>query len=193
MIVDLGTFDWSSLPALANYHRFNEMAFTARLRKEVFRETGCCLSPYHAYLQCLGLETLALRMDRTCENALAVAEFLETRNMVKALRYPGLASSSFYGLSRKQFNGRFGGIMTFELPDKAASFRFLNNLSLVKRTPNLGDNKTLALHPASTIFAGFTDEEQKSLGVGDSMIRLSIGIEDPEDIINDIQEALRGI
>jgi len=193
MIVDLGTFKWSSLPALANYHRFNEMAFTARLRKEVYRETGGCLSPHHAYLQSLGLETLALRMDRTCGNALAVAEFLETQSMVKTLRYPGLRSSSFYELSRKQFNGRFGGILTFELPDKAASFRFLNNLSLVKRTPNLGDNKTLALHPASTIFAGFTDEERKSLGVGDSMIRLSIGIEEPEDIINDIQEALRGL
>lgn len=189
-IVDLGNFDWSAIPALREYHRFKEMAFLARLRKEVYRETGSCLSPFDAYLQSLGLETLALRMEQICRNTQAVAEFLEAHDSVTRVFYPGLASSPSHELAGKHLNGKCGGILAFGLSDKAACFRFLNKLALIKRASNLGDNKTLALHPASTIFAGLDDEEQKTLGVDDTLIRLSVGIEDTEDIIADLRQAL---
>jgi O-acetylhomoserine (thiol)-lyase len=191
-IVDLGNFDWSHVPALKEYHRLKEMAFLARMRKEVYRDTGSCLSPYDAYLQSLGLETLALRMDRICRNTQAAAEFLEAQNSVTSVFYPGLPSSPSYDLARKYLNGRCGGILAFGLADKTACFRFLNKLSLVKRASNIGDNKTLALHPASTIFAGLNAEDQKTLGIDDTLIRLSIGIEDTDDIIADVRQALGG-
>ncbi|MRR18263.1 MAG: O-acetylhomoserine aminocarboxypropyltransferase/cysteine synthase, partial [Deltaproteobacteria bacterium] len=162
-IVDLGNFDWTKIPALAGYHRFNEMAFIARLRREVYRETGSCLAPHHAYLQTLGLETLALRMERICLNAGRLAEFLSAHSAVTSVRYPGLSSSPYHVLANKQFQG-FGGILSMNLKSRAECFRFLNRLSVISRASNLGDNKTLALHPASTIFAGFTEEELKHLG-----------------------------
>lgn len=193
VIVDLGTFDWSRTPVLKSYHRFGEAAFIARLRKEVYREMGACLSPHNAYLQNLGAETLALRMDRLCGTAKAAAEFLEAQPAVRSVNYPGLVSSPYHELAQRQFNGKFGGILSMNLASKAACFRFLNGLSLVSRASNLGDNKALALHPASTLFAGFTEEQMKVVGVDDTLIRISFGIEDPEDIIEDIRQALEGV
>ncbi|MFA5180482.1 MAG: aminotransferase class I/II-fold pyridoxal phosphate-dependent enzyme [Syntrophales bacterium] len=193
VIVDLGNFDWTHIPALKNYHRFKEMAFIARLRKEVYRETGSCLSPHNAYLQILGLETLSLRMDRICRNAQAIAEFLEAQRAVRSVLYPGLDSSPFHDLARQQFDGLYGGVLSFNLPDRAGCFSFLNALSIIRRASNLGDNKTLALHPASTIFAGFTEVELKSIGIDDTLIRISVGIEDSVDLIDDIRAALKGI
>jgi O-acetylhomoserine (thiol)-lyase len=192
VIVDLGTFDWSRIPTLKNYHRFGEAAFIARLRKETCRETGACLSPHNAYLQSLGTETLALRMERLCGNAKRAAEFLDAHRAVHSVNYPGLVLSPFHELARRQFNGLFGGILSMNLSDKAAGFRFLNRLSLVSRASNLGDNNTLALHPASTLFAGFTEEQMKAVGVDDSLIRISFGIEDTGDIVDDIRQALEG-
>lgn len=192
VIVDLRNFDWSQIPALKYYHRFNEMTFIARLRKEVYRETGSCLSPHNAYLQSLGLETLSLRMERICGHANSMAKFLSTHHAVKSVRYPGLPSSPFHDLAQRQFNGLFGGVLSLNLSSKAACFRFLNRLSLVSRASNLGDNKTLALHPASTIFAGFTEGEMKALGIDDTLIRISFGIEDIDDLREDIGQALEG-
>ncbi len=193
VIVDLGNYDWPAIPALQDFHRLRQWAFIARLRKQVYRETGGCLSPHNAYLQNLGTETLALRMDRICRNTQTIAGFLETQAAVRSVLYPGLASSPFHDLAKRQYNGLFGGILSFHLPDCAACFHFLNTLSLIKRATNLGDNKTLALHPASTIFTGFTAGEMKSLGVDDTLIRLSVGIEDPDDLLADIGQALKGI
>lgn len=191
-IVDLGNFDWRVVPSLKGYHRFNEMAFIARLRREVYRELGSCLSPHDAYLQSLGLETLALRMDKVCQNAQAVAEFLETHGSVTSVNYSGLASSPFHELAKRQFNGKGGGVLSFELSDNAACFSFLNNLALIRRASNLGDNKTLALHPASTLYTGFDQDELDAFGVNTRLIRLSLGIEDTDDIIADIRQALVG-
>ncbi len=112
---------------------------------------------------------------------------------VKAVKYPGLASSAFFGLSQRQFNGLFGGIVSFELAGKDESCRFLNGLSLIRRAANLGDNKTLAIHPASTIFSEFSTDQRMLMGAGDGIIRLSIGLEDANDIINDIDKGLRGL
>jgi len=192
VIVDLGNFDWPSMPSLKKYHRFNENAFVARLRKEVYRETGACLSPHDAYLQTLGLETLSLRMDRACANARAMAELLRNREDVVAVSYSGLTSSPFHDLAERQFNGLHGGVLSFRLKERDAAFRFLNRLRLIKRATNLGDNKTLALHPTSTIFAGMTQEEMSCLGVDDGLVRISAGIEDTDDLIEDVCQALEG-
>ena len=189
VIVDLGNYDWSLSPALQDYHRFRDMAFIARLRKEIYRETGSCLAPHNAWLQTLGLETLGLRMERICANAGSMAEYLSTHRAVKSVLYPGLPSSPFHKLAQKQFSG-FGGILSLNLFSKADCFRFLNKLSVISRASNLGDNKTLALHPASTIFAGFTEAEMKGLGVDDTLIRISFGIEDIDDLREDISQAL---
>ncbi|MEE9914059.1 MAG: aminotransferase class I/II-fold pyridoxal phosphate-dependent enzyme [Deltaproteobacteria bacterium] len=192
IIVDLGNFDWSQIPALKDYHRFRDMAFLARLRKEIYRETGSCLAPHNAYLQTLGLETLALRMERIGMNANGLAAFLSAHRAVKSVQYPGLALSPFHDLAKRQFRG-FGGILSLNLFSPQACFRFLNGLSLISRASNLGDNKTLALHAASTIFAGLTNAELKRLGVDDTLIRISFGIEDSEDLREDIAQALEGI
>lgn len=191
IIVDLGNFDWSQIPALKDYHRFGERAFLGRLRKEIYRETGSCLAPHNAYLQTLGLETLGLRLERVCTNATGIAEFLANHPAVKAVNYPGLPSSPFHDLAQRQFRG-YGGILSLNLESRAACFHFLNKLALVSRASNLGDNKTLALHPASTIFAGLTEAELETLGVDDTLIRLSLGIEDIDDLREDIGQALEG-
>ncbi len=193
VIVDLGNFDWSSIPSLQRYHRFNEQAFVARLRKEVYRETGSCLSPHDAYLQTLGLETLPLRMEKICRNAQAIAEFLTTQQSAAGVSYSGLASSPYHDLAARQFNGLHGGVLSLRLRDRERAFRFLNGLTLIKRATNLGDNKTLAMHPASTIFAGITEQEMNSLGVDDGLVRISAGIEETDDLIDDIREALKGL
>jgi O-acetylhomoserine (thiol)-lyase len=151
------------------------------------------MSPHDAYLQSIGLETLALRMEQVCRNAQAVAEFLNTQESVKSVDYPGLTSSPYHKRAEHQFGGKYGGILAFSLPDKTSCFRFLNRLALVRRSSNLGDNKSLVLHPATTIYAGFTVEEQKSMSVDDTLIRLSVGIEDTDDIIADFRQALAGI
>ncbi len=190
VIVDLGNYDWSRFPSLARYHKHGEWAFISRLRKEVYRDLGACLSPYHAYLQSVGLESLSLRVDRCCANTLAIAGDLATRSEVKQVRYPGLADSPFHALAKKQFQGRFGAVLAFELGSKAECFTFLNQLKIIKRATNIGDNATLALHPASTIFVEYTDQEKLALGVTDTLIRLSVGLEDIEDLIEDIHQAL---
>jgi O-acetylhomoserine (thiol)-lyase len=193
VIVDLGNFDWAGIPALKAWRKFGEFAFIARLRKEVCRETGGCLSPHNAFLQRLGAETLALRLDKICGNAQKIAEFLESHDLVATVCYPGLESSPYHYLALKQFGGRSGGILSFRLKDRDSCFRFLNNLKIISRSTNLGDNKTLALHPASTIFSGMTGEELTLLGVDDKLIRISAGIEDITDITTDIDNALKGV
>ncbi len=190
VIVDLGNFDWKKVETLKKFHKREQWAFIARLRKEVYRETGACLSPFHAYLQSLGLETLSLRVERSCENTLKIAQFLEQRESVVNVSYPGLPNSPYHEIATKQFNGRYGSVLAFELKDKATCYAFLNRLNLIKRATNLGDNTTLILHPASTIFANFSQEEREIMGVPERLIRLAVGIEDVEDLIEDIQQAL---
>ncbi len=191
VIVDLGNFNWKKRPALEKYHRVGQWAFIARLRGEVYRETGGCLSPFHAYLQSLGLETLALRVRQSCENAMQIAQFLEQNEPVVSVNYPGLPNSPSYEIATAQFHGGYGGVLAFELKDKASCFTFLNKLNLIKRATNLGDNTTLILHPASTIFANFPKAEREAMGVPEGLIRVAVGIEDVEDLIEDIQQALK--
>ncbi len=188
-IVDLGTYDWQQCPALGKYHKFGQGAFLARLRMEVHRNFGSCMAPQSAYLQTLGLETLSLRVRTSCENSLAIAEYLQVREEVRCVNYPGLPESPFHDIAKNHFRGHYGGVLSFELADKETAFSFINRLRLIRRATNINDNKSLIIHPASTIFSDCTKEEKGEMKVSDSLIRLSVGIESLEDLLNDISQA----
>ncbi|MCF6248574.1 MAG: PLP-dependent transferase [Desulfobacula sp.] len=195
-IVDLGNYDWTLIPALKKYHNHTRFAFLSRLRKEVYRNFGSCMSPQAAYLQTLGLETLSLRISKSCDNALFIAQCLEKNTKIKSVNYPGLESSDFYHLARAQFNNiegkgfAPGGVISFELGNRDEAFNFINHLHLVKRATNINDNKSLIIHPASTIFSDFSSKDKKEMGVTDNLVRLSVGIEDVKDLMDDIDQAL---
>ncbi|MCP3892470.1 MAG: O-acetylhomoserine aminocarboxypropyltransferase/cysteine synthase, partial [Desulfobulbaceae bacterium] len=157
------------------------------------RNFGSCMAPQSAYLQTLGLETLSLRVKTSCENSLVIAEFLQQRDEVRKVNYPGLADSSHHELARCQFNGHYGGLLSFELGSKEEAFRFINKLKLIRRATNINDNKTLIIHPASTIFSDCSQEERMEMDVPDTLIRLSVGIENINDLINDISQALENL
>lgn len=188
-IIDLGKFDWQKNPALGNYHKYGKSAFLARLRMEVYRNFGSCLAPQSAYLQTLGLETLALRVRASCENCQQIANYLSGRPEVSKVNYPGLESSPSFAIARKHFEGYFGGVLSFELTSREKAFQFINRLQLIRRATNLNDNKTLIIHPASTIFTDCTNAERAAMDISDAMIRLSVGIESIKDLINDISQA----
>jgi O-acetylhomoserine (thiol)-lyase len=191
LIIDYGKYEWSNIEKLKVYaENFGEFALLSKLRKEIYRNLGACLSPGNAFLQTLGLETLSLRAEKSCNNAMVIAEMLEAHAKVQNVNYPGLKSSKYHYIAKKQFNNLFGAIVTFDLSSKKQCFQFLNNLQIIRRATNLNDNKTLAIHPASTIFCEYGSDEREEMGVKDTMIRLAIGIEDCEDLKNDICEAL---
>ena len=194
LIIDYGTFDWKSCPKLKpDAEKYGPFTLLRKLRREVYRNIGACLSPHNAYLQTLGLETLSLRIDKSCANALVIARFLESHPKIGSVNYPGLTSSKHHQTARRQFGVRFGSLLTFELADREQCFKFMDRLRIVRRATNLNDNKTLIIHPASTIFCEYSDEEKADMNVGDSMVRLSVGIEDVEDIIDDLKQGFEGI
>ncbi|MDD5108621.1 MAG: sulfur carrier protein ThiS [Candidatus Omnitrophica bacterium] len=194
LIIDYGIYDWKKNDKLKNDAvKFGPFAFISRLRREVYRNIGACMSAHNAYLQSLGLETLPLRLDVACANTQKIAEFLKQAKQVKSVNYPGLKGSLFYKIARKQFGEKPGAVLTFNLGSKSECFRFLNNLKLIRRATNLQDSRSLILHPASTIFCEYDDKLKKEMGVGDTLIRLAVGIEDCRDLISDIKQALEGI
>jgi O-acetylhomoserine (thiol)-lyase len=192
LILDYGTFNWSRNPKIAPWvPKFGANALLAWMRTDVYRNLGACLSPHNAYLQTLGLETLSLRAKRSCENAMAVAQYLESnREKVRSVNYPGLPSSPYHDIARRQFPNGFGGILTFDLPGKNECFAFMDSLRLIRRATNINDNKSLILHPASTIYCEYSPIQKEDMQVSDSMLRLSVGIEDVADIIEDVEAAL---
>lgn len=190
VIIDLGNHDWERVPALDAYRKYGEFAFLGRLRKEVYRDLGACMAPQTAYLQNLGLETLSLRIEKVCKNALLISEFIKEMSSVKAVYYPGLADSPYHKIATRLFEGHFGGVLSFELMDKRSCFDFLNRLKIIKRATNLGDNTSLILHPESTIYREFSKEEKRDMGVTDQLIRLSAGIENIKDLMGDIDQAI---
>ncbi len=194
LILDYGNFDWGLNPLMKKWSQsFGPMALLVRLRREVFRNIGACLAPHNAWLQILGLETLGLRIDRSCENAMAVSKWLTENNKVSRVDYPGLKNSEYHSISIKQFGNRFGGILSFDLKDRETAFRFMDSLQLIRRATNLNDNKSLILHPCTTIFSEYSKDECDEMGVRDSMVRLSVGIESYKDLISDIKQALEKI
>jgi O-acetylhomoserine (thiol)-lyase len=191
LIIDNGTYDWTHNPKLEQEaQQFGPFTLVTKLKREVYRNLGACLAPHNAYLQSLGLETLALRADRSCQNARTLAEFLSQHARVKKVNYPGLESSPYHEVAARLFGARCGALVTFALASRKECFAFLNRLKMVRRATNLNDNKTLALHPASTIFCEYPADLKRQMGVPETLIRLSVGIEDVEDIIADVAQAL---
>jgi len=191
LILDYGNFDWQSSPKLHQFAKeFGPAAFTAKLRKEILRNLGAYMTPQVAYMQSLGLETLSLRYDKATGTCLQLAERLSLLPQVESVNYTGLAANKFYALSCAQFGTRPGAMFTFDLPSREACFSFMNKLNLVRRATNLFDNKTLAIHPASTIYGTFTPELRKEICVSEKTIRISVGLEDVEDLYRDFVQAM---
>lgn len=161
-----------------------------RIKGDLLFNIGAYMNPYSAYQQTLGLETLDVRYQRQASNALYIAERLRNISSISKVTYIGLKDNPFYNLARRQFGPTSGGMVIIDLESKEACFDFINRLQLVHRATNLFDNRTLAIHPASTIFGNFTTEQLEQMDVRDTTIRLSIGLEDPDDILDDIRQAL---
>ena len=197
VVVDTGIFDWkeyrdNELKEMAS-RRGSDLAFLSLARSYVLQNTGSCLSPVNAYLHSLGLETLALRMERHCSNALALSEFLAHHPKIVQVNYPGLKSSPHFAIARLQYREHFGGLLNFRLGSKDKCYRLINNLKLVQNAANLGDAKTLIIHPASTIYHDCSQEERIKAGVSEDLVRVSVGIETIEDIIEDFDQALKEV
>ena len=161
-----------------------------RVKYELLFNFGAYMTPQAAYMQTLGLETLDVRYQRQAGNALWIAKELADIPYIKRVNYIGLESNPYHKLSQQQFGSTSGAMLTIDLASKEACFGFLNRLKLVHRATNLFDSRTLAIHPASTIFGNFKDEQLEQMDVRQTTIRLSIGLEDKEDILNDIKQAL---
>jgi O-acetylhomoserine (thiol)-lyase len=192
-IIDRGVFNWASpkFPHFAPFHKkYRNFAFTARARKLVHKDLGACAAPFNSYLLTEGIQTLALRMDRHCSNALALARFLKGHPKVAWVSYPGLEDSPGHAVATRLYSGLYGGLLTFGTGDKASAFKAINGLRLAKNLANIGDAKTLVIHPASTICADYNAEEKALLGVTEDLIRVSVGIEHSHDIIGDFRQAL---
>jgi cystathionine gamma-synthase/methionine-gamma-lyase len=160
---------------------------------ELNKMVGSVLGPFEAWLAMRGLKTLPLRVCRQCSSAMRVAEWLAKHPKVKRVNYPGLRDHPQHRLANRLFNGKgFGGVLSFEIngADQAGAFRFMDALELCVPATSLGDIYTLVLHPATSSHRALSAEERRRFGIGDGLVRLSTGIEEPEDIISDLQQAL---
>jgi O-acetylhomoserine (thiol)-lyase len=195
VIIDNNNYDWSLSPKLQKDSiKWGIDTFAKTIRSSVARNTGACLSPHSAYFHMLGLETLSLRIDKSSKNAIEVAEFLNNHSKISKVNYPGLSKSEYSLITKKQFrNGYCGGLLSFELAPKIPAKKFINALNLVKRSSNFNDNKSLIIHPKSTLFCEYSKEKLFEMGIHEQLVRLSVGIEEIEDIISDINQALDGI
>ncbi|MBQ8531703.1 MAG: O-acetylhomoserine aminocarboxypropyltransferase/cysteine synthase [Parabacteroides sp.] len=174
---------------IIDYGSFTD--FSKRIRSEMLLNLGAYMTPHVAYMQTIGLETLDARYRIQAANAATLAQELRSIPAIKRVNYIGLEDNPYYMLSQKQFGPTAGAMITIDLESRKACFNFINRLKLIRRATNLFDNKTLAIHPASTIFGPFTDEERKNMDVLDTTIRLSIGLEDVYDLLDDIKQALK--
>jgi len=210
VIVDSGNFDWSNgkfpeftepdpsyhglvfWDALGNHPDLGNVAFILKVRVQLLRDIGAALSPFNSWIFLQGLETLPLRQRKHSENALEVASWLETHPLVEWVNYPGLASHPTHETNRKYLGEHFGGLIGFGIRGGLeAGKKFIESVELLSHVANIGDAKSLVIHPASTTHQQLTPEEQEETGVTSDFIRLSIGLEDPEDIKADIDQALK--
>lgn len=164
--------------------------FGKRMRSEMLFNLGAYMTPHVAYMQTIGIETMDARYRIQSSNALELAKRLRSLPGIKRVNYVGLEDNPYHALAQRQFGTTAGAMMTIDLESREACFSFINNLQLIRRATNLFDNKTLAIHPASTIFGSFTDSQRQSMDVLDTTIRLSIGLEDVDDLSDDIKQAL---
>jgi O-acetylhomoserine (thiol)-lyase len=204
LVVDSGKFPWDNgkFPMMTEpsrgYHgvrffeTFGDFGFIMKARMETLRTLGPSLSPFNAFLFLQGLETLPVRMDRHCQNALAVASFLDSHPNVTWVKYPGLAGNEYREMADKYLPKGAGGIMTFGIRGgRESGVRFIDSVQFLSHLANVGDAKTLVIHPASTTHRQLSEEEQETAGVSGDMIRLSVGLETLEDIVWDLDQALR--
>lgn len=191
VITDSGKFKWDTekYSGMAEYKKYGPFAFTAKLRNGLFRNTGACMAPQTAFYNLLGMETFGLRMECACSNALKLAEFLSQYDDVK-VNYPGLKSSKWHDTADEILENGYGAILTIRVGSKERAFDIINSLTIPKIVSNIGDTKTLIIHPESTLNAHSTDKEKEEAGVYDDLIRISVGIEDIEDLIEDFKNAL---
>jgi len=209
VIVDSGKFDWSSgkfpefteadpsyhglkyWDTFGNFPGMGNVAFIFKVRVQLLRDLGPCLSPFNAFLFLQGLETLGIRMKKHSENALRVAEYLKAHPAVAWVNYPGLEDHPSHTLAKKYMKGGYGALIGFGIKGGLESGkRFIESVELFSHLANIGDSKSLVIHPASTTHQQLTPAEQAATGVTPDFIRLSIGIEDVEDIIADLDQAL---
>ena len=203
VIVDSGNFSWDNgkFPMLTepdeSYHgvvytqQFGNAAYITKARTHLMRDLGAQAAPMNAFLLNLGLETLALRMERHCSNALKVAKFLENHEKVSWVNYPGLESSPYHALAQKYMPNGTCGVVSFGVKGgREAATRFMDSLKMASIVTHVADLRTCVLHPASTTHRQMTDEQLAEAGVTPDLIRFSVGIENPEDIIEDVAQAL---
>ncbi len=195
LVVDCGRFDWLGSGRFSDFAPFVDRKGPLALRDRIWREHhinyGTTGTPFHAYLTIIGMDTLALRMERHMDNAGQVAAFLTSRPEVSRVCYPGLAGHPCHQTAARMFSGRgFGGMLTFFLDSQDHCFRFIDALQMILHLANLGDCRSLVLHPASSQYVSFTEEERRHLDIADTMVRLSVGLEDIEDILADLEQAL---
>jgi len=204
--VDGGKFDWSDRKFRlfnepdTSYHGLryahdlgdlNPLAFITRMRLVPLRNLGACISPDNAWMFLQGIETLPLRMQRHCDNAMEVAQYLADHPAVKWVRYPGLEQDPAYEMASQNFENGFGGMVVFGIKGgREAGEKFINSLELISHLANVGDAKSLAIHPASTTHSQLSEDQQQEGGITPDLIRLSVGIESIEDINADLGQAL---
>lgn len=203
VIVDSGNFDWTngkfpeftepdeSYNGIRYAESFGNKAYITKARVQMMRDLGTVISPFNSFLFLQSLETLSLRVNQHCENALEVAEFLEKHPAVSWVNYPGLESNPSYENAKKYLNGKYGGIIGFGIKGGLEEGKkFIENVELASHLANIADTKTLVVHPASTTHSNLSPDEQLASGVTPDFIRLSVGIENVEDIIEDLNQAL---
>ena len=195
VITDGGKFKWDieKYPSMKDFKKFGPFAYTAKLRNGLFRNTGACLSPQNAFYNSIGMETLGLRMERICSNARKLAEFFNSEYSDITVNYPGLENSKWHDIAKEQFGENAGGIITIRTGSKEKAFGIINALKLPLIVSNIGDTKTLVIHPESTLNVHSTEEEKKTAGVFDDLIRISVGIEDIEDLIEYFRQAINSV
>lgn len=191
VITDSGKFKWdkTKYPGMAEYAKFGPFAYTAKLRNGLFRNTGACMAPQTAFYNLIGMETLGLRMERACDNAKKLAEFLDSYEDIM-VNYPGIPSSPWHEVADRVLERGYGAILTIRVGSKERAFQMMNRLKIPKIVSNIGDTKTLIIHPESTLNAHSTEQEKEAAGVFDDLIRISVGIEDVEDLIEDFRSAM---
>lgn len=200
-IVASGKFDWSGFPAVAEpseayhgirfYETFGHYGYLMKARAETLRDTGACLSPFNAFLLIQGIETLSIRMDRHVQNALAVAKFLQEHPQVEWVSYAGLPDHPDYERAKKYMPKGPGAVFSFGIKGgREAGKRFIEKLQLFSHLANVGDARSLVIHPASTTHQQLSDEELLQAGISPALIRLSIGLETTEDLLWDLDQAL---
>lgn len=210
VIIDGGNFDWANgkFPSLSepneSYHglqftdvfgvgsQFGNIAFIIKARVEGLRDFGSAIAPFNAFLLIQGLETLSLRLERTVQNTLQLAQYLEQNGQVESVLYPGLKSFPGHDVAAKYFKNGFGGVLNFQIKGgKEAAIKFIDALKLASHVANVGDVKTLVINPASTTHEQLSDAEREAAGIQSGQIRVSVGIEHIDDIIADFEQAFK--